>query len=137
MSELVASTSLKNEKHFHLFIDDANQVIVARWKGFLKPEQLDEGTKALTQAIRSRRIKKHLSDQSELKVLSSDIQKRLVEGVLPEIERAGVTKLAVKSADDIFAIATVEKVNNSSQIGNMTIKTFNTDQQCLNWLNEK
>ncbi|MEN7547755.1 hypothetical protein AAG747_07540 [Rapidithrix thailandica] len=136
MSELVTSTTLLDETYVEIFIDSENKVIVARWKGFLKSDQMEKGMNTLINNISKKGITKHLSDHTELKVLSSDLQKRLVEDGLPAFERVGITKLAVKTADDIFAVATVEKVNNTTQIGKMTIKSFNTDQQCLDWLNE-
>jgi hypothetical protein len=117
--------------------DDANHIIVAKWMGFLKLESTQKACASMVEVVKKNRITKHLSDQSVLKVLSKEVQGYLVTEVFPALDRAGLRKLAVLVSEDVFAKATVENVNtNATMMGNITIKTFNTRRDCIDWLNE-
>lgn len=124
-----------NEKFVEISHDQTNNIAVARWKGFLKLENLPSGLNALNDIIKKNNSKSHISDQRELKVLSREVQDSLTSNFLPSLEKKGVLKLAVISADDVFAQASVNKVNSSTMLGNMEIKPFNTERDAIDWIN--
>lgn len=117
--------------------DDANSIIVAKWSGFLKLDSTKKACDNMVDFVKKNKVTKHLSDQSTLKVLSKEVQGYLVTEVFPALDKAGLRKLAVLVSEDVFAKATVENVNtNATKMGNITIKTFNTRRDCIDWLNE-
>ena len=131
-----SNTLLFENKSLELSLDESNNIIVAHWKGFLKLEVVQEGCQKLIQLVKSHNISKHLSDQRELKVLSKEVQSYLVSDVFPALEAAGLRKLAVLSSTDVFAQATASKVStNATQLGNISLNTFNAKPDCIAWLN--
>ncbi len=133
MSVTLSGKSILNEKFVEIVVDE-NNIIVAKWKGYLKPEDLKTGSLALIDGIKKHKVTSHFSDQTTLKVLSKESQEYLVTEALPKIAQAGVKKLGVQVADDVFAKATVDKVNATLKIGNMEVKTFLSSQECNEWL---
>jgi hypothetical protein len=84
--------------------------------------------------IKQNRLSLHLSEQTELKVLSKDVQEYLVTDFFPEAEQAGLRKLAVQLSEDIFAQATVANVNTKSSSGKLQINSFGSAQKAFDWL---
>lgn len=134
---IATSKSVFTGKNAEITYDDANNIIIAKWTGFLKLEELKQACTALIDFTRKSNSSKHLSDQSQLKVLSKEVQEQLVNNIFPELEKAGLRKLAVLVSDDVFAKATVDNVNRNTavKVGNITFNTFNARQDCINWLN--
>jgi putative lipase involved disintegration of autophagic bodies len=87
----------------------------------------------MTHYIKDHGIKAHLSDHRSLKVLSKEVQDYLQQDWFPTVEKEGLSKIGAVVADDVFAKATVDKVN-TVQLGKMTINTFNSSSECENWL---
>lgn len=117
-----------------MYLDD--DIIIAKWKGYLTGEQVKEGMAKMIAEARKRGLEKHISNQTELKVLSKEVQDLLTQELLPELAKAGVKKLAVFTSEDIFAKATVDKVNREVKLGDMIINSFNTMEECKDWVNE-
>lgn len=124
-----------NEKFVEISHDQTNNIAVARWKGFLKLENLAPGLNALLDIVKKNNSKNHISDQRELKVLSKEVQDSLTGNFLPTLEKKGIKKLAIITSEDVFAIASVNKVNSSTMLGNMEIKPFNTERDSIDWIN--
>lgn len=126
------------EKFCEITYDEANKILVAKWIGFLKLEDVKKGCNVISDFAKKNQLSKHLSDQTQLKVLSKEVQEYLVSEFFPVIGNHGVKKVAVLVSDDIFAKATVDNVNSSTatKVGKITFKTFNAKSDCINWLNE-
>ncbi|MDF9795606.1 hypothetical protein OKW21_000869 [Catalinimonas alkaloidigena] len=117
-------------------ITNEENIIIAKWSGFLNLESTKKGCDAMVEYVRKNKITKHLSDQSTLKVLSKEVQGYLVGEAFPALDRAGLRKLAVLVSEDVFAKATVDNVNSATMMGNIEVKTFNSRRECVDWLNE-
>lgn len=102
--------------------------------GYLKQEDIRLGCMALNDFIKKSRIKKHLSNQSQLKVLSRDVQNYIIETWFPEAEQLGLQKIAIFASEDIFARDSVDNVNMNISGGNLEIRTKHSMQQCMDWL---
>jgi hypothetical protein len=87
----------------HISFDAQNRIVYVKWSGFLKIDDTKRACRVLIDFIRQNRISLHLSEQTELKVLSKDVQEYLVHTFFPEAEQAGLRKLAVQLSEDIFA----------------------------------
>ncbi|WP_162144216.1 hypothetical protein [Sporocytophaga myxococcoides] len=111
-------------------------IIYAKWKGFLKPGQVKTGCRFMTDYVRNNKITVHLSDHRDLRVLTKDVQDYLITEWFPEIENQGMKKIAALEAPDPFAKVTVDKVNKEAQVGNLIIRSFETEEDCINWLLE-
>jgi hypothetical protein len=114
--------------------DESNNVIVAKWIGFLKPDEIKKGCSFMTKYIKDNRIKVHLSDHRDLKVLSKEAQDYLTREWFPEVEKVGLVKVGAVVAEDVFAAATVSKVNKEGQVGKLSINMFNSESECFKWL---
>jgi hypothetical protein len=128
---------LLKEKFADIYVEKSNNVLVAKWIGFLKPPDVIKGCSVMTKYIKGNpAIKGHLSDHRQLKVLSKEVQDYLTKEWFPEVEKAGLKKIGVVVAEDVFAATTVNKVNKEAQVGNLKINTFNSDVDCVNWLKQ-
>jgi hypothetical protein len=122
------------ESFVHISFDAQNRIIYAKWTGFLKLDDTKRACRVLIDFTRQNRVSLHLSEQAELKVLSKDVQEYLVNNFFPEMEQAGLRKLAVQLSEDIFAQATVANVNTKSNSGKLQINSFGSAQKALDWL---
>lgn len=134
---ITTSKALFTDNCAEITYDDANGIIIAKWSGFLKLDSTKKGCDSMVEFVRKNKTTKHLSDQSSLKVLSKEVQGYLVTEAFPALDKAGLKRLAVLVSEDVFAKATVDNVNtNAMKMGNITVKTFNTRRDCIDWLNE-
>jgi len=125
---------LLNESYCHIYFDEQDNIIYAEWKGFLKPDQVRKGCSIMTDYIKNHKVKVHLSDHRNLRVLTKEVQTYLTEEWFPEVEKAGLKKVAALVSEDVFAKATVDNVNTTAKVGSLVIKTFNSKKDCLDWL---
>jgi len=128
------NVNLLNESYVEIYLEKESNIIVAKWKGFLKPDQVRNGCSFMTRYIKDNKLKNHLSDHRQLKVLSKEVQDYLTMEWFPEVEKIGLTKVGAVVADDVFAAATVNKVNKEGSVGKLNINMFNSDADCVKWL---
>lgn len=137
MSAINAVTEAKkllNESYVEISFDEANQIVIAKWKGFLTLQQVIKGCEVVSKFIADNKLTLHLSDHSQLKVLSKEVQEFLVGTWFNEVEALGLRKIAVKLAEDVFAQATVKNVNTKQQTGQLTIDSFGEYETAYAWL---
>lgn len=129
---------LLQEKFCEITYDDVNKIIIAKWIGFLKPENVRKGCDVIIEFSKKNQLSKHLSDQTQLKVLSKEVQEYLVNEFFPAAGNSGIKKVAVLVSDDIFAKATVDNVNSNTatKVGKISFNTLNAKSDCIKWLNE-
>jgi hypothetical protein len=113
-----------------------NHLVVAKWKGYLKVEEVKDGCGFMSQLFKENLITIHLSEHRDLRVLSQDVQEYLVKEWFPEIEKIGVRKVGAVVSYDVFAEATVRKVNSEGSAGKLVIELFSSDEECICWLLE-
>ncbi len=130
----MVETKILDKQFVKIHFDDESGILYAKWSGFLKPEEVREGCEAMTHYISANKVKAHLSDHTDLKVLSKEVQDYLTKEWFPEVEQSGLQKIAALVSQNAFAKATVDKVNHEAQIGEMKIFTFGTKQDCIDWL---
>jgi hypothetical protein len=130
----MSEVKLFKESYVEIHLNKTHRVIVAKWIGFLKAEEVRKGCSFMTQYIRDNAVKAHLSDHRNLKVLSKEVQDYLTKQWFPEIERIGLRKVGAVVAEDVFAAATVNKVNKEARVGNLQINMFNSEDECTKWL---
>lgn len=134
MDEIKDAKRLLTESYVEISHDDTNGIIIARWKGYLTLQQVIKGAEVLTRFIAESNIRLHLSDHSQLKVLSKEVQEYLVGTWFNEVEALGLRKIAVKLAEDVFAQATVKNVNTKQQTGQLRIDSFQDYASAYAWL---
>jgi hypothetical protein len=125
---------LLNEPFVNITLDKSNNIIVAKWIGFLKPNEVRAGCSFMTKYIKENPLTGHLSDHRNLKVLSKEVQDYLTTEWFPEVEKIGLRKVGAVLADDVFAATTVQKVNREAKVGNLQINMFNSEKECVNWI---
>lgn len=134
MNATTEAKPIMNESYVEISFDEANKVIIAKWKGFLNLAQVKNGCEAMNKYITDKNVQLHLSDHSQLKVLSKEVQNYLVGTWFSQVEALGLRKIAVKLAEDVFAQATVNNVNTTQKTGNLTIDSFGDNQTAYAWL---
>ncbi len=128
---------LFKEDYCKVWYNSDDQIIYAEWKGFLKLDEVKKGCALMTKYIKDNDVKAHLSNHVKLRVLTKDVQEYLTQSWFPEVEKAGLRKVAALVSDDVFAKATVDKVNKTAQVGRLTISTFNSEKDSISWLKEE
>ena len=126
--------TLFQRKYAQISIDHAAGIVIAKWIGFLQLDEVMEGCRVMTEAIRTYGLKRYLSDHTELKLLKASVQNYLIGEAFPAYQRAGLQKVAVFSSGDVFTQATVENVNGQSESDGLKIVTFTTREACYAWL---
>jgi predicted enzyme involved in methoxymalonyl-ACP biosynthesis len=130
----VKENVLLNESFVKIWHDTETQILHANWKGFLQPNQVKKGCDVMTEYIKKKGVSLHLSNHMELKVLSKEVQEYLTQQWFPATEKVGLRKIAALVSEDVFAKATVDKVNSTGKVGKLTIATFNSEYDSENWL---
>ncbi len=126
--------NLLKENFVEIFLDKSNNIIVAKWIGFLKPDEVKKGCSFMTRYIENHSLTGHLSDHRNLKVLSKEVQDYLTQQWFPEVEKIGLRKVGAVVAEDVFAATTVSKVNREAHVGNLKINMFSSEPECVKWL---
>ncbi len=137
MSQVITpgkTQTLLKESYVHIYFDTQNRIVYAKWIGFLRIEETKRACRFLIDFIKQNKITLHLSEQTELKVLSKDVQEYLTGTCFPELEQNGLRKVAVLLSEDIFAQASVANVNTKATIGKFQINTFGSSQKANDWL---
>jgi hypothetical protein len=130
----MAVVNLMKESFVEINLDKSTNVIVAKWIGFLKADEVKKGCSFMTRYIKDNSLKGHLSDHRSLKVLSKEVQDYLTQQWFPEVEKIGLRKVGAVVAEDVFAATTVSKVNREANIGQLKINMFNSEPECVKWL---
>jgi hypothetical protein len=130
----MAVLNLLKEPFVEIHLDKSTNVIVAKWIGFLKADEVKKGCAFMTRYIKDNSLRGHLSDHRSLKVLSKEVQDYLTQQWFPEVEKIGLRKVGAVVADDVFAATTVSKVNREANIGQLKINMFNSEPECVKWL---
>ena len=128
------SALLMKQPFVEIAYDKSNKILVAKWIGFLKIEDARAGCSFMTKFVKENLISGHLSDHRQLKVLSKEVQDYLTMTWFPEVEKVGLKRVGAVVADDVFAAASVGKVNKAGQLGNLKIDMFNSETECVKWL---
>lgn len=126
--------NLLKEPYVEIHLDKATNVIVAKWIGFLKADEVKKGCAFMTRYIKANSLQGHLSDHRNLKVLSREVQDYLTQQWFPEVEKIGLRKVGAVVAEDVFAATTVSKVNREANVGQLKINMFNSEPECIKWL---
>lgn len=130
----MTKTLLFQEKYCEIYMDDANRILCAKWSGFLRPEDIKKGCEFMTDYIKKNSIKLHFSDHVDLKVLMDDCKNYLTGEWFPAVEKIGLIKVAAMVSKSIYTRSSIDDVNGAVNLGNLTIETFNTVEDCYTWL---
>ena len=85
MDAKTATKVIFNKPYVEISFDEETQVLIARWIGFLKTDDLKTGCAELVNFIKKNNIKNHLSDHTRLKILSKEAQEFLGGTWFPEV----------------------------------------------------
>lgn len=133
-TQLMSKVTLLKEPFVNILFDKNTNLITAEWIGFLKVDEVKKGCSFMTKYIKDYNLRSHLSDHRQLKVLSKEVQDYLTMIWFPEVEKVGLTKVGAVVSEDVFAAATVKKVNSEAKVGRLTINMFNSEIDCQKWL---
>lgn len=130
----MSKTTLMKEPYVEIVIDKSTNVLTAKWFGFLKSDDVKKGCSLMTKYVKENHTKSHLSDHSQLRILSKEVQDYLTQTWFPEMEKVGLKKIGAVLSEDVFAAATVNKVNKEAKVGRLSITSFGSEKACTDWL---
>ncbi len=115
-------------------LDEDQKIIRANWKGFLNIHDVREGMKHLLEGAHTYGIQRHISDQTELRMLEEEIQIYLVKDGLVGMEGAGLNRVGIIQSKDYFAQIAVHMVNRKARVKDLAIQAFSGEKDCVEWL---
>ncbi len=127
---------LLKEKFAEVEYDPSRKLLTAKWIGFLNLEHVQKVVDVLYRAVKKYQVQLHLSDQSQMKVLTKEIQQMVGTKVLPELQNLGLRKMAVFASEDLFAQAAAQNVH-TLFLGQLSIHMFTSKAKCEEWLTQK
>lgn len=129
-------TILMQTPYVEIFLNKSfnNSIIIAKWKGYLTRDNVKTGCSFMTKYVKDHEVQKHLSIHRDLKILSDEVQDYLINEWFPEVEKVGLKKVGAVIADDIFAKASVDRVNKDARVKDLVITAFYSEEDCLAWL---
>ncbi|HEY9045861.1 MAG TPA: hypothetical protein VIN08_08195 [Ohtaekwangia sp.] len=111
-----------------------DHTIGIRLKGFLKITELTEISNFMKSFLKTHTITDMLIDQSEVKVLSSDVLKYMT-GMVATIAQNRIQRIAIIDAEDIFAKASFSKLDKEAAPNNTaTLAHFMHARGAWEWL---
>ncbi len=126
--------NLLNEAYVDIYLDESRNILIAKWMGLLKPVDVRSACSFIANYLKENRVQGLLTDHRQLKVLSQEVQDYLIQEAFPEVEKAGLKKVGVIAAHDVYAAATVSKVNHEVVMNDLKINLFNAQEDCVNWI---
>jgi vacuolar-type H+-ATPase subunit F/Vma7 len=112
-----------------------SSILIVRIHGFQKAENAAKTREAFNELINQKKIKLILINQRDIKVLSREMQSFIAD-YIPEMVQKGIKKMAIILPEDVFALAGVTKIHSETKIPDLEMKTFNSEEQGINWLRE-
>ncbi len=125
------SRTLSQEQHYEI-IQITNQAIKVTFKGFLKIKDLVSLSAFMDNFSKNNRIDLFLVDQSDLKVLSREVQIHLAKTI--STVNKDFKKIAIIEAEDIFAKAAFDKLRREAENDEVTRAVFHSEKTALEWL---
>lgn len=98
--------------------------------GFLKLDEVKKACEVLNTYVKKYQVTGHISELTQMKIMSKEIQEFVAGTVLPALEAHGLRKMAVLVSDDVFAKATANNVHTKAKIGKLSINTYHSQTQC-------
>ncbi len=130
----MARRPIFNSPEVEIVVDTGLGIIQANWKGFLKINNVLEGMENLLEGVNTHGVQRHISDQSQLRILPKEIKEYMVKDGLASMEAAGLKKVGIIRAHDYFAQIAVNKINKKANVKDLDIQTFSSEKDCVTWL---
>lgn len=122
-----------SKRYCEMDVAEENVLLRIRLKGLLSLEQMKEINSFSREFNKKHGINSILVIQSELKILTKEVQEYLIE-MLHESEKEGMKKIAIVQAESIFTQVIVDRIHVRFKGGNLDTRTFVTEKEATEWL---
>ena len=129
------NTAISTHNNMEITYHAESSILILRIHGFQKAENAAKSKEMLNELIHQKKIRLILINQKDIKVLSKEMQ-LFIAGYASEIVQKGIKKMAIVLPEDLFALAGVNKIHSETKIPDLEMKTFTSEEQGLNWLQE-
>ncbi|MBI9065950.1 MAG: hypothetical protein JEZ09_01580 [Salinivirgaceae bacterium] len=114
--------------------ESGSDYIIVKWIGFPKTEMFKEACSNLLILMKSKNIKKLLTDNTNVKLFSVTDQKWLNQEWLPKASEIGYFCSATVSNRDVFVDTAVTNISHKRDASKFIVKRFSNISEAKNWL---
>ncbi|MCS7019583.1 MAG: hypothetical protein RMJ87_10855 [Cytophagales bacterium] len=132
-----AALELKNEGgyvYMYFEPDIANHLLYYKWRGFLLIDELNTGYGKIAELVRDYKITSLIADHSNIVGPWNEIIDWLVAEWTPQMNMAGLRKMAIITATDLFSNISLELFLMDNNQAKYEIKVFDTLQEAKQWI---
>ncbi|NBW35499.1 MAG: hypothetical protein EBR30_10870 [Cytophagia bacterium] len=135
-TDLVALKNSKGDEYVFVYYDTLLNATIDEWVGkFETKENFVAGLNLVLSNITKYRSKKWLADLTKIEGDFSPMKDYILEFIVPEAKKVGLSFEAVVLPFDIFAMLSVQST--VDEFEDFAIKIFLTVEDAVNWLNSK
>ncbi|WP_448518692.1 hypothetical protein [Rhodoflexus sp.] len=127
---------LKNEGGYvYMFLepDISLQQLYYKWRGFLLMDELITGYGKIAEVVRTKGIRSLVADHSSIVGPWNEIIDWLVSEWTPQMNEAGLKKMAIISTTDLFANISLELFLMDNSQAKYAIEVFDTLAEAKKW----
>lgn len=136
-SENGATIELKNEGGYVYMLfepDIPNQQLYYKWRGFLLMDELSTGYGKIADLVREYKITSLIADHSAIVGPWNEIIDWLVSEWTPQMNMAGLRKMAIICSNDLFSNISLELFLMDNSHAKYEVKIFDTVSDAKKWV---
>lgn len=125
---------LLDKSHVLVQLNEEQSTVEVIWKKFAMSPQYREAIRIAQEAIINYKLDNWLSDMTNAGVVALEDQHWMKEQMIPKGAQAGIAKVAIVMAKDIFSKKYIDSIETDLQ--NFTTRHFDDIESARNWLGQ-
>ncbi|HEY4650484.1 MAG TPA: hypothetical protein VIG72_03675 [Pontibacter sp.] len=123
-------------EHVRVSYDEALQLGMAEWQGFLNSEAFRSNGLRCLQLITEKKLTRWLADSRRMKAIRQQDQEWVLQELLPRLLDSLLQRMANLVSEDIFNKMAFEQMikRSNGRLGDFRIKEFEDKEAALEWL---
>lgn len=122
------------QKTYHIYFDEAHQIVVMEWNGYATTEQFREGTELMLNLLIRHRCTKVLADTRRMTLISMDDQQWLERTFLPRAIQFGFEKIAILLPTSYFNKVAIANISSKIDRKKLNMHFFEAADDAFAWL---
>jgi hypothetical protein len=134
-----SALELRNEGGYvYMFfeLNIAKQQLYYKWRGFLLMDELSTGYSKIAEIVREHKITSLIADHSNIVGPWNEIVDWLVTEWTPQMNMAGLRKMAIITSTDLFSNICLELFMMDNNHAKYKVKIFDTLQEAKKWASQ-
>jgi len=127
---------LFDEKYVHIEYDDANEILIQTWLGFISSENFRKAIDKTVEFSKTKPVKAIISDTSQLAIVRRE-DTEYAASIMPALIEKGLRKMAFVLSDNTFAQMSVKNFESQTKgklQNNQLVKHFVDLQEAKDWI---